>query len=92
MDNFTTFGVTFEEAMINLENVLVRCQEHILALNSEKKIHAHVGRLVLGHFISAIGIQVDLAKIEVIQTFPIPSKSKDVRYFLGHVGYYRCFI
>ena len=36
MDDFTTFGVTFEEAMKNLEKVLIRCQEHNLALNSEK--------------------------------------------------------
>ena len=36
MDDFTTFGVTFEEAMINLGKVLVTCQEHNLVLNSEK--------------------------------------------------------
>ena len=36
MDEFTTFGVTFEEAMMTLENVFIRCQEHNLALNSEK--------------------------------------------------------
>ena len=35
---------------------------------------------------------MDPAKIEVIQTFPIPTKSKDVRSFLGHAGYYRNFI
>ena len=48
--------------------------------------------MVLGHFISAVGIQVDLAKIEVIQTLPIPTKLKDVRSFLGHAGYYRHLI
>ena len=48
--------------------------------------------VVLAHFISAARIQVDQAKIKVIQTFPIPTKSKDVRSFLGHDGYYRCFI
>ena len=48
--------------------------------------------VVLGHFILAIGIQVDLAKIEVILTLPIPTKPKDVRYFLVHASYYRCFI
>ena len=48
--------------------------------------------MVLGHFISATGIQVDPAKIQVIQTLPIPTKQKDVRYFLGHAQYYRCFI
>ena len=48
--------------------------------------------VVLGHYISAIGIQVDPAKIEVIQTLPIPTKLKDIRSFLGHAGYYRHFI
>ena len=44
--------------------------------------------MVLGHFISATRIQVDPAKIEVIQTLPISTKSKNVRSFLGHAGYY----
>ena len=48
--------------------------------------------VVLGHFISTTRIQVDPVKIEVILTFPIPTKSKDVRSFLGHAGYYRYFI
>jgi len=48
--------------------------------------------VVVGHFISAIGIQVDPTKIEVIVTLPIPTKPKDVRSFLGHARYYRCFI
>ena len=48
--------------------------------------------MVLGHFISFTGIQVDPAKIEVIQTLTITTKSKDVRSFLGHARYYRHFI
>ena len=48
--------------------------------------------IVLGHFISFLGIQVDLAKIQVIQTLPIPKTQIDVRSFLGHAGYYRRFI
>ena len=36
INDFTTFGVTFEKAMKNLEKVLIRCQEYNLALNSEK--------------------------------------------------------
>ena len=35
---------------------------------------------------------MDLAKIKVILTLPIPTKPKNVRSFLGHVGYYRHFI
>ena len=92
MDDFTTFEVTFEEAMMNLEKVLVRCQEHNLTLNNEKCFMLMQEGMVLGHFISTIGIQVDPAKIEVIQTLAIPTKSKDVRSFLGHARYYSHFI
>ena len=92
MDDFTTFGVTFEEAMMNLEKVLIQCKEHNLALNSEKCFMLIQEGVVLGHFISVARIQVDPAKIEVILTLPIPTKLKDVRSFLGHVGYYRHFI
>ena len=74
MDDFTTFGVTFEEAMMNLEKVLVICQEHNLTLNSEKYFMLMQESVVLGHFISVARIQVDPAKIEVIQTLPIPTK------------------
>ena len=48
--------------------------------------------MVLGHFISIVGIKVDLAKIEVILTLSIPTKPKDLGSFLGPVGYSRCFI
>ena len=92
MDEFSTFGVTFEEEMMNFENVLVRCQEHNLTLNSEKCFMLIQEGMVLGHFISVVGIQVDPAKVEVIQTLSTPTKQKDVRYFLGHAGYYRHFI
>eukprot|EP00253_Pinus_taeda_P013099 PITA_13099 len=48
--------------------------------------------IVLGYFISFLGIQVDPSKIQVIQTLLIPRTQTDVRSFLGHVGYYRRFI
>jgi len=48
--------------------------------------------LVLGHLISDKGIQVDPAKIEIILSLPIPKNQREVRGFLGHVGYYRGFI
>ena len=53
MDDFTKFGFTFEEAMMNLEKVLIRCQEHNLALNSEKCFMLMQEGVVLAHFISA---------------------------------------
>ena len=48
--------------------------------------------IVLGHRISAKGIEVDRAKIEVIEKLPPPTNIKGVRSFLGHAGFYRRFI
>ena len=48
--------------------------------------------VILGHFISVSGIQVDPVKIKVISNIPIPGSQKEVRNFLGHAGYYRRFI
>ena len=49
-------------------------------------------RIVLGHIISAKGIEADKAKIELIAKLPAPKTIKDVRSFLGHAGCYKRFI
>ena len=48
--------------------------------------------IVLGHLISDRGIEVDRAKIEVIERLPPPTNVKGIRSFLGHAGFYRRFI
>ena len=49
-------------------------------------------RVVLGHIISGKGLEVDKAKIVVIQNLPVPGTVRDLRSFLGHVGFYQRFI
>ena len=48
--------------------------------------------IVLGHWISERGIEVDKAKIETIEKLPPPSSVKGIWSFLGHAGFYRRFI
>ncbi|KAH9803133.1 hypothetical protein KPL71_001653 [Citrus sinensis] len=48
--------------------------------------------IVLGHKISKDGIEVDKAKIKVIDKLPPPTSVKGIRRFLGHAGFYRRFI
>ena len=48
--------------------------------------------IVLGHEVSRRRIEVDKANIEVIAKLPPPKCIKDIRSFLGHVGFYRRFI
>ena len=92
MDDFTPYGRDFDEALENLKKVLIRCEQTQLSLSTEKCHMMMSEGVVLGHFISANGIQVDLSKIKVIKNIPTPSTQKEVRSFLGHAGYYRRFI
>ena len=48
--------------------------------------------VVLGHVVSSRGLEVDKAKVDIIQSLPHPRCVKDVRSLLGHVGFYRRFI
>jgi hypothetical protein len=81
-----------KNALSNLEKVLKRCRQSHLSLSTEKCHMMMREGVVLGHFISYAGIQVDPAKIQVILDIPTPSTQKEVRIFLGHAGYYRRFI
>ena len=51
--------------------------------------------IVLGHLVSSKGLEVDKAKVEVIQDLAQAEDWKSIRElrsFLGHVGFYRRFI
>jgi hypothetical protein len=48
--------------------------------------------IVLGHLVSKRGIEVDRAKIEVIEQLPPPMNVKGIRSFLGHASFYHRFI
>ena len=48
--------------------------------------------VVLGYLVSGNGLEVDKAKIDVIQNLSLPTTLQDLRSFLGHVGFYCRFI
>jgi len=66
MDDFTPYGVTFEDALQNLEKVLKRCIQAHPSLSTEKCHMMMNEGIVLVHFISFLGIQVDPSKVQVI--------------------------
>jgi hypothetical protein len=66
---------------------LITILEKHLLLNWEKYHFMVREGIVLGHLVSERGIEVDKAKIEVIERLPPPVNIKGIRSFLGHCGF-----
>jgi hypothetical protein len=92
MDDFSVFGSSFDNCLHNLLLVLKRCKETNLILSREKSHFIMHEGIVLGHIISKKGIEVDRAKVELIENLSPPTSVKQIRSFLGHAGFYRPFI
>ena len=92
MDDFLVVGASFDNCLENLRAILVLCEETNVVLNWEKCHFMIREGIVLGHRISARGMEVDKSKIEIIEKLPPPTSLIGIRSFLGHAGFYRRFI
>ena len=92
MDDFSVFGESFENCLLNITNVLKKCIRSNLVLSWEKSNFMVQEGVVLGHKVSKCGLEVDRAKIEVIQALPPPTTLRTLRGFLCHASFYRRFI
>ncbi|GKC18258.1 reverse transcriptase domain-containing protein [Tanacetum coccineum] len=92
MNDFSVFGNSFNNCLNNLDKMLQCCKDANLVLNW-KKCHFMVKEgIVLGHKVSGAGLKVDKSKFNVISKLSPPTNVKGIRSFLGHAGFYRCFI
>ena len=92
MNNFFVFENDFDNYLAHLAKILEVCVRKRLVLRSEKSHFMVREGVVLRHIVLGKGLEVDKAKIEVIQNLPLPATIRDLRSFLGHVGFYRRFI
>ena len=92
MEDFLVFGPSFDACLEHLTQILDVCLKKHLVLSWEKSHFMVREGIVLGHLVSSKGLEVDKAKVEVIQDLALPTSIRELRSFLGHVGFYRCFI
>nr|GEX01232.1 reverse transcriptase domain-containing protein [Tanacetum cinerariifolium] len=76
MDDFSVFGNSFENCLSRLDKMLQRCEDTNLSLNWEKSHFMVKEGIVLGHKISKNRIEVDKAKVDVIDKLPHPTTVK----------------
>ncbi|PIN04694.1 DNA-directed DNA polymerase [Handroanthus impetiginosus] len=72
--------------LCNAPTTFQRCEDTNLVLNWKKCYFMVQEGIVLGHKVSNRGIEVDKAKLEIIEKLP------PLLRFLGHAGFYRRFI
>ena len=92
LDDIIIFSETEEQHLAHIEEIFKRLEAADLKMKRSKcdffKKHIHY----LGHLISADGIWPLKDKLDSICDMPAPSNSKEVKQFLGLVGYYRKFV
>jgi hypothetical protein len=92
IDDFAVFSKGWKEHWEHLRLTLERCREANLKLNPGKCFLGMQSGILLGHRISQEGITVDIDKVTCILALRAPMSLREVRGFLGMVGYYRRFV
>ena len=92
LDEIIIYSRSEKEHLEHLEEIFTRLKAAGLKLKLEKCCFFKKHIQYLGHLISADGIQPLPEKLESIAKMPAPRNPKEVKQFLGLVGYYRKFV
>ena len=92
LDDIIIYSRSEKEHLEHLEEIFTRLKTAGLKLKLEKCCFFKKHIQYLGHLILADGIQPLPEKLESIVKMPAPRNPKEVKQFLGLVGYYRKFV
>ena len=92
MDDILVYSPTFEQHLIDLENVFSILRKYNFSINLDKCKFCQHSVEVLGHVLSDQGLQPVPNKVCAIASWKIPTNVSQLQSFLGLVGYYRKFI
>lgn len=92
MDDIIVYSTSLQEHEDNLRSVFKKLQKANLKVQLDKCEFMHKEIAFLGHIISTEGVKPNPDKIKAIKNFPISTTEKQIKSFLGLLGYYRKFI
>lgn len=91
-DDLVVFGRNLNMHNQNLLDIFSRLRKVNLKLNPIKCLFLQKEILYLGHIVSEKGILPDPAKTDVIQNYPRPQDTHEIKRFVAFINYYRKFI
>ena len=92
LDDIIIFSKTEEEHLQHLEEIFIRLRKFGLKMKREKCSFFKKHIQYLGHLVSERGFEPLPEKLESIRKMPAPRTAKEVKQFLGLIGYYRKFV
>lgn len=92
IDDILVYSRDFDTHLQHLQEVFDRLSAARLKLHPKKCSFALQKVLYLGHYLSAQGMEVDRSKVEIVEQYPRPKNQKELRSFIGFVGFYRRFV
>ena len=92
LDDILIFSPDNKTHLEHLEVVFQRLREADLKLKASKCNFFKKHIQYLGHLVSGEGIEPLPERLEAVRKMPPPTTPKEIRQFLGLVGYYRKFV
>lgn len=92
MDDIIIFSVSLQEHIENLTKIFAALEKVNLKIQLDKSEFLKKEVAFLGHIVTDDGVKPNPSKTEAIQNWPIPKNQKELRGFLGILGYYRRFV
>ena len=92
LDDIIIFSKNKEDHLHHLKEIFSRLQHFGLKMKQERCAFFKQHIQYLGHLISKARFELLPEKLESIRKMPAPKSPKEVKQFLGLIGYYRKFV
>ncbi|KAK3105335.1 hypothetical protein FSP39_022873 [Pinctada imbricata] len=92
LDDVVVASDTLESHLSDLKELFDRFRHAGLKLNPFKCKFAQTECIYLGHLVTKDGLSPPPDRIDAIKNYPIPSSAKQLRSFLGLMGWFRKYI
>lgn len=91
LDDLVIYSASWSEHLEQIENLFSRLSRANLTVNLAKCEFGRATVTYLGKIVGGGQVRPVESKVEAITNFPVPKTRRDLRRFLGMVGYYRNF-
>ena len=92
LDDIIVYSTSLQEHMESLRSVFKRLREANFKIQLDKTEFLRREVAYLGHVVTPDGVKPNPDKISAIKNYPLPKTTKEIKGFLGLLGYYRRFI